>query len=174
MRANGCALNRQEAIMSISPYQYQLLTQSFSSLQPNFHSFFVSLQSRLKCYNLQLATPDSPQHIRTIEHGVHTFLKEATALLPQQDALVDFIIQSKKHLHHLGLCEPDISVLAQSILETIQVHLGRQFTLALRNAWRKALHMFANIIRSVVFQANNVVNLQHFRQQKHQQTSTLR
>ena len=160
--------------MSISPYQYQLLTQSFATLKPNFHCFCVSLYTQLKRYELEFAMPSSPKHLLTVEHSIQTFLSEGIALLPQQSALVDLITQHKLHFAELKLSEQDIAVLCHTMLETLQLHLGRQFTLALRNAWRKALHMFANIIKSVVFQTSNVVNLQNFRQQKQQQLSTLR
>ncbi|MBE0367062.1 hypothetical protein PAUR_a0363 [Pseudoalteromonas aurantia 208] len=164
----------KEAIMSISPYQYQLLTQSFATLKPNFHCFCVSLHSQLKRYDLQLVVPNSPKYLLNIEHRIHTFLHEAIALLPQQSALVDLVQQYKSDFHTLRLSEYDIAVICHTMLETLQLHLGRQFTLALRNAWRKALHMFANIIKSVAFNTTNVVNLQHFRQQKQHQISTLR
>ncbi|KAF7774491.1 hypothetical protein PCIT_a0947 [Pseudoalteromonas citrea] len=160
--------------MSISPYQYQLLTQSFTTLKPNFHCFCVSLHTQLKNYNLELALPSSSKYLLNIEHNIQLFLSEGIALLPQQSALVDLIKRHKPHFDALKLSEQDIAVLCHTMLETLQLHLGRQFTLALRNAWRKALHMFANIIKSVVFQTSNVVNLQSFRQQKQQQFSTIR
>jgi hypothetical protein len=160
--------------MSISPYQYQLLTQSFATLKPNFHCFYVSLHAQLKRYELELAMPSTSKYVFNIEHCIQTFLNDGIALLPQQSALVNFITQNKPHFTALNLSEQDIALLCQSVLETLQLHLGRQFTLALRNAWRKALHMFANIIKSVVFQTSNVVNLQSYRQQKQHHLSTIR
>ncbi|CAH9059741.1 hypothetical protein PSECIP111951_03051 [Pseudoalteromonas holothuriae] len=160
--------------MSISPYQYQLLTQSFSTLQPNFHCFCISLKTQLNRYEMQLLLPQNNEQLLCVEHRVSQFIQEALYLLPQQEQLTGFVRLHACQLSSLNPNERDISVLCNAMISTLQLHLGAQFTLALRNAWRKALHIFANIIKSVLFGSNNVVSLAHFKTHKQQRTSTLR
>ncbi|NOU52462.1 globin [Pseudoalteromonas sp. JBTF-M23] len=159
--------------MSISPYQYQLLTQSFATLQPNFHCFCVSLRTQLNRYEMQLQLPQSNEQLITIEHRLSKFIQEALYLLPQQEQLAQFIYTNAHRLAQLKPSERDISVLCNTMITTLQLHLGAQFTLALRNAWRKALHIFANIIKSVLFKSSNVVCLGQFRAHKQKLTSTI-
>ncbi|BBN80864.1 hypothetical protein PA25_08490 [Pseudoalteromonas sp. A25] len=160
--------------MSISPYQYQLLTQSFSMLQPNFHCFCVSLRSQFNRYEMQLQLPNNNEQLITIEHRVSKFIQEALYLLPQQEQLAQFIGIHARNLTLLKPSESDISIICNAMIATLQLHLGAQFTLAMRNAWRKALHIFANIIKNVLFHSSNVVCLEQFRANKQQLTLTIR
>jgi hypothetical protein len=152
--------------MSISPYQYQLLTQSLSIIQPNFHCFCVSLQTQVNRYDTQLLLPNNNEQLLSVEQSFSRFIQEAVYLLPQQEQLAHFIKKCAPNLAMLNPSERDISVLCNAMICTLQLHLGAQFTLALRNAWRKALHIFANIIKEELFNISNVVSLQQIREQR--------
>ncbi|WP_105167039.1 globin [Pseudoalteromonas sp. T1lg23B] len=158
--------------MSISPYQYQLLTQSFATIQPNFHCFCVSLRTQLNRYEVQLVLPNNNEQLISIEQRASKFIQEALYLLPQQEQLASFIQLHAPRFMLLNPSERDITVLCNVMISTLQLHLGAQFTLALRNAWRKALHIFANIIKNALFGSSNVVCLHEFKLQKQQQAST--
>ncbi|ALU44727.1 hypothetical protein [Pseudoalteromonas rubra] len=151
--------------MSISPYQYQLLNQSFTTLKPNFHCFCVSLYNKLKQRQVTMALPESERHVLSLEYRLHDFMQQCLVHLPRQQELTRFLHQQSILIAALAPSVNDITTFCNSLLEILKLHLGAQFTLAVRNAWKRALHVFANIIKSELFGISNVVELAHYRNQ---------
>ncbi|MCG7536420.1 globin [Pseudoalteromonas sp. OOF1S-7] len=151
--------------MSISPYQYQLLNQSFTTLKPNFHCFCVSLYNKLKQHRVTMALPESEQHMLSLEYRLHDFMQQCLTHLPRQQELTCFFRHQSILIATLAPSASDINTMCNCLLEVLKLHLGTQFTLAVRNAWKRALHVFANIIKSELFGISNVVELARYRDQ---------
>ncbi|MCO7190306.1 MULTISPECIES: globin [unclassified Pseudoalteromonas] len=151
--------------MSISPYQYQLLNQSFTTLKPNFHCFCVSFYNKLKQCRVSMTLPESDQHVLSLEYRLQDFMQQCLIHLPRQHELTQFLRQQSILIAALCPSVKDISTFCNSLLEVLKLHLGSQFTLAVRNAWKRALHVFANIIKAELFGISNVVQLDRYRNQ---------
>ncbi|MCF2857841.1 globin [Pseudoalteromonas sp. SMS1] len=153
--------------MSISPYQYQLLSQSFATIKPNFHCFCVSFNHRLKMHPMSMRVPEAEHQILAIEYQLRAFIQQSLLRIANQKELCQYIVDNIASVKTLRPSVCDIKILCNCFLDTLKVHLGKQFTLAVRNAWKRALHIVANVLKSELFGMTNVVYLDQFRQ-KHQ------
>lgn len=152
--------------MSISPYQYRMLTQSLAVVRPNFNCFCVSFTNQLARYELSNnATIKSPT---LLENEFFRFIHQCVGLTLEHHNLVDYLKTLTPVLRSYGLTERDISVMCNCFLSTLQLHLGRQYTLAMRNAWRRLLHIVANILNHELHGRTNVVSLMEHRTKKSQ------
>ncbi|KZN50639.1 globin [Pseudoalteromonas luteoviolacea] len=152
--------------MSISPYQYQLLSQSFATIKPNFHCFCVSFNHRLKMHPMSMVIPNAESQILTIEYQLRAFIQQSLIRMANQKELCRYITENIATIKSLRPSACDIRILCNCFLDTLKVHLGKQFTLAVRNAWKRALHIVANVLKAELFGMSNIVYLDQIRQQK--------
>ncbi|MFC0118549.1 globin [Pseudoalteromonas xiamenensis] len=154
--------------MSISPYQYRMLTQSLAVVRPNFHCFCVSFRKQISNYQLNTSFTFSDEGILNDENEFFRFVHQCVGLILEHNNLVDYLSQTAKKLREYNLTERDICVLCNCFLATIQLHLGKQYTLAMRNAWRRLLHVVSNILNHEMHGRTNVVSLHEHRLKKSQ------
>ncbi|MBQ4813087.1 hypothetical protein A7985_15120 [Pseudoalteromonas luteoviolacea] len=149
--------------MSISPYQYQLLSQTFTTIKPNFHCFCVSFNHRLSMHPMSMHIPSAEHQILAIEYQLRAFIQQSLLRIANQKELCSYIVENIASIKALRPSACDIKILCNCFLDTLKVHLGKQFTLAVRNAWKRALHIIANVLKSELFGMTNVVYLEQFR-----------
>ncbi|KZN63678.1 globin [Pseudoalteromonas luteoviolacea] len=149
--------------MSISPYQYQLLSQTFATIKPNFHCFCVSFNHRLNMHPMSMHIPSAEHQILAIEYQLRAFIQQSLLRIANQQELCRYIVENIASIKALRPSVCDIKILCNCFLDTLKVHLGKQFTLAVRNAWKRALHIIANVLKSELFGMTNVVYLEQFR-----------
>ncbi|CCQ12533.1 hypothetical protein PALB_34720 [Pseudoalteromonas luteoviolacea B = ATCC 29581] len=154
--------------MSISPYQYRILTQSLAVVRPNFHCFCVSLRTQVSHFQLNNALITKTEYAYQQEDGLFRFIHQCVGLTLDHPALVHFISAQAKLLKSIEISERDICVICNCFLSTMQLHLGKQYTLAMRNAWRRLLHIIANILNHELHGRNNVVSLVEHKSKKTQ------
>ncbi|MFC3033748.1 globin [Pseudoalteromonas fenneropenaei] len=154
--------------MSISPYQYRMLTQSVAIIRPNFHCFCISWLNHVNRYQMNSEVFSHEQVILNNEHQLFNFLQQCVNLTVDSQKLIQFLRPLGEQLKTFHMTERDISVLCNSLLVTLQLHLSRQFTLAMRNAWRRLLHLVANVLNHEMFGRHNIVSLSEYKARKSQ------
>ncbi|WP_440055429.1 hypothetical protein ACSLBF_04605 [Pseudoalteromonas sp. T1lg65] len=153
--------------MSITPYQYQLLTQSLASVRPNFHGFCTSWYHQVQKYNLNMQIPDNVNQLILWEHQVFEFIQGCVMRLPQQANLLYFLRQRRAHLLYIGTSPRDLDILLSTFFQALKVQQGRTFTAATKNAWNRALLLIKNMLNHELFSVTNVTTLHEFKQQQH-------
>ena len=150
--------------MSITPYQYQLLTQTLASIRPNFHGFCTSWQTQLLRHDLNMEVPSNTKQLIIWEHQIFDFIQNCVMRLPQQSNLLYYLQKQKQVMVFLGTAEQDISVLLTTFIASLKRQLGRHFTHAAHNALQKALLIIKNMLLEQLFGKKNVVALKDFKQ----------
>ncbi|QUI70229.1 MULTISPECIES: hypothetical protein [Pseudoalteromonas] len=154
--------------MSITPYQYQLLTQTLASIRPNFHGFCTSWYNQIQHYDLRMQIPTNVGQLIIWEHQIFDFVQNCVMRIPQQSNLLHYLQKQRGTLLFMGTSEKDISVLLFTFTATLKNHLGRHFTTAAKNAWNKALLLIENMLRFELFKKTNIVGLQEFKRAQQQ------
>lgn len=152
--------------MSISPYQYRMLTQSLAVVRPNFNCFCISLSNQLDRYEVSCFS--LVKSVTQLENEFFRFIHQCVGLTLEHSNLVAYLKTIAPTLRNFNVSERDISIMCNCFLATLQLHLGRQYTLAMRNAWRRLLHVIANILNHELNGRTNVVSLMEHRIKKSQ------
>ncbi|ATD05557.1 hypothetical protein SIO17_00960 [Pseudoalteromonas piscicida] len=97
--------------MSITPYQYQLLTQTLASIRPNFHGFCTSWYNQIQHYDLRMQIPTNVGQLIIWEHQIFDFVQNCVMRIPQQSNLLHYLQKQRGTLLFMGTSEKDISVL---------------------------------------------------------------
>jgi len=116
---------------------------------------------------MSMRVPEAEHQILAIEYQLRAFIQQSLLRIANQKELCQYIVDNIASVKTLRPSVCDIKILCNCFLDTLKVHLGKQFTLAVRNAWKRALHIVANVLKSELFGMTNVVYLDQFRQ-KHQ------
>lgn len=152
--------NIYEALtMSLSPYQFQLLTSSSKDICDNFEHFFTyfnllikkKLPSFISCSNLF----DHKQYICSL-----------TEHLTSQQSIWLYIEKNRAYLNRLFQDKHQVNVFREVFLMALSTTLKSNFTLAVRKAWQSILFVFTNMVQTQIHGYSNVISMLQYRNKR--------
>ncbi|ALO41545.1 hypothetical protein [Pseudoalteromonas phenolica] len=149
--------------MSLSPYQFQLLTTSSKDVCDNFEHFFTYFNLLIK-KKLPTFIPLS---------GVFDHKKNICALaahLTSQQSVWLFIDKHREYLSRLFQDKHQVNIFSDVFLMALSATLKSKLTLAVRKAWQTILFVFTNMVQTQIHGYSNVVSMQHYRTKRNMLT----
>lgn len=140
----------------MNTYHHTLLKRSITILKPNFHCFTITFHNQLTRHTLSLRYPDGKQ-LNERSYLLYCALERTVTHLTNPTSVVPFIQHHANILAKLGLCEQDLPTLCEAFLVTLKIHLGRDFSQAMQQAWHYALRFFKSVVNSYLFTKTNVI-----------------
>ncbi|WP_339689888.1 globin [uncultured Pseudoalteromonas sp.] len=151
--------------MSISAHHQKMLLRSIAIIKPNFHCFTVTFHMQLKRHALTMQWPSSDE-ISEKSYLLYCSLERTITHLDRLLSVLPFIHYHANNLSKSGLTCQDVDLLCDAFIAALKIHLGREFTLNLEQAWRYALRMFNSIVKSYLFNTSNIVAINKSVQQQ--------
>ncbi len=152
--------NIYEALtMSLSPYQFQLLTSSSKDICDDFEHFFTyfnllvrkKLPTFISCSNLS-------------EHKL--YICSLTEHLTSQQSIWLYIDKHKDYLSRHFQNKHQVNMFREAFLVALSTTLKSKFTLAVRKAWQAILFVFTNMVQTLIHGYSNVVCMQQYRNKR--------
>ncbi|NMM41222.1 globin [Pseudoalteromonas arctica] len=151
--------------MSISAHHQKMLLQSIAIIKPNFHCFTVTFHVLLKRHALTIQWP-SREVITEKSYCLYCSLERTITHLDSLLSVLPFIHYHANNLSKSGLTCQDVDLVCHAFIAALKIHLGREFTPSLEQAWRYALRMFNSIVKSYLFNTSNIVAINKAAQQQ--------
>ena len=152
-------------IMSLSPYQFKLLTTSSEDICNDFEHFFTyfnllvkkKLPTFIPCSNIF----DHKQYICSL-----------TEHLTSQQSIWLYIEKNRDYLSRLFQDRDQVNLFREAFMMALSTTLKSKFTLAVHKAWQSILFVFTNMVQTQIHGYNNVISMLQYRN-KHSMTSQL-
>ncbi|WP_064667630.1 globin [Pseudoalteromonas prydzensis] len=151
--------------MGVSAHHQKILLQSIAIIKPNFHCFTITFHVQLKRHALTMQWPSS-QEISEKSYILYCSLERTITHLDCLLSVLPFIQHHANILSKSGLTSEDVDLLGDAFIAALKIHLGNEFTPQIENAWRYAVRMFKSIVKSYLFNTNNIVAINKSVQQQ--------
>ena len=151
-----CLLIYEALTMSLSPYQFQLLTSSSRDICNNFEHFYTYFNLLIN-EKLTTFTPCSVH----FNHRRH--ILSLNEHLTSQQSIWLFIEHNSPYLNELFPDKHQVFIFRDVFLMALSTTLKSKFTLAVRKAWQNILHVFTNMVLARVHGYSNVISMQQYR-----------
>lgn len=156
--------NNYEALtMSLSPYQFQLLTTSSKDICNDFEHFFTYFNLLIK-----KKLPSFVYSSNLYNHKKYICL--LTEHLTSQQSIWLYIDNHRDYLSRLFQDKHQVNMFREVFLMALSTTLKSKFTLAVRKAWQSILFVFTNMVKTQIHGFSNVVSMQYYRNKRNMTT----
>lgn len=144
--------------MGINAHDKQLLLQSIAIIKPNFHCFIVSFHSQLKRHSLAMQCPTSDA-MSEKSYILYCMLERVITHLDDLRLVMPFIHHNANSLDKRGITNRDLNTLCEVFVDTLRVHLRKEFNPELEHTWQNTINVFKSITANHLFSTTNIVPL---------------
>ena len=143
-------------IMSLSPYQFQLLTHSSQNICREFEHFYTHFDVLIRDKR-----DTFPTYSQQFNHREYVF--KLIEYLTSQQSVWLFVEKNQAYLRKLLSKPQQVKTFQEEILIALATTLKSQFTTALRKAWQNILKVFTNMVLTKIHGHSNVISMKQYK-----------